>query len=460
MAKFAWIAPAAAMAMLLAAQQRPDIVGDVSKLHQHIPAIAVPDFRASGDAQPLVGVFNQTLWSDLQDSGVLKLIPKTSYPTVVPQRPSDMLEAKPGIDKAGGRLMSDWSNPPTEANDLAFGYVAAKDGVFVAYGYLFDLTQPTLSAAKKVDPGPGGFTGDLNEAGARKAAHAFAAAILKWFGGEVLAGTHIYFVSNRTGHKEIWEMDYDGSNQHRVTHFNFIALSPAISPDSTRLMCTAYPGESKPARLFLYSTDPVRQLAFTNPPGSYTAHSSFTPDGKQVLFDGAAGDSYRIYISNLDGSGVHTIRSSEDVEVQPVMNPKNSNVIAFTSGRSGTPQIYTMDASGGSLTRVTNGIGEAHNAAWAPDGNHIAFTWTQGYEPGNLNIFIIDPANGSYTQLTHGEGKNENPTWAPDGVHIAFTSTRSGKEQIWTMLADGTNPKQLTSEGSNSNAAWGSNPDR
>ena len=86
---------------------------------------------------------------------------------------------------------------------------------------------------------------------------------------------------------------------------------------------------------------------------------------------------------------------------------------------------------------------------------HIAFAWTQGYEPGNLNIFIIDVADGSYVQLTHGEGKNENPTWAPDGVHLAFSSTRSGREQIWSMRADGSDLKQLTTEGANSNPAWG-----
>jgi TolB protein len=299
------------------------------------------------------------------------------------------------------------------------------------------------------------YTGPLNEDGARKAAHDFAADILKRFGGQSLFGTHIYFVSTRSGHKEIWVMDYDGSNQRQVTHFNTIATSPAVSPDGSRLMCTAYPGEDKPARLFLYSTDPFRQLAFVNPPGTYTAHSSFTADGKQTLFDGATGDSYRIYIAGLDGSNARVVRSSQDVEVEPVMNPKNSNLIAFTSGRSGTPQIYTMDGNGGSLTRVTNGIGEAYNPAWQPDGAHIAFAWTQGYEPGKLNIFIIDVANGSFVQLTHGEGKNENPSWAPDGRHMTFSSTRDGREQIWTMLADGTDLKQLTTAGVNTNPAWG-----
>jgi TolB protein len=453
MAKLPFIAAAAA-AILLTAQQRPDIKGDVEKSGQRLPVLAVPDFRGAGDAQPLTTAFNQTLWSDLESSGLVKLAPKTMYPTVVPQQPSDLLETRPDVQKAGGRLMSDWANPPAQANYLAFGYTASKEGLFVAFGYFFDLSQPNLTAAKVIGDL---YTAPLNEDGARKAAHDFAAAILKGFGGTTLFGTHIYFASSRTGHKEIWAMDFDGSNQRQVTHFNFIATSPAVSPDGSRLMCTAYPGEGKQARIFLYSTDPLRQLAFVNPPGmTYTAHSSFTPDGKQVLFDGATGNAYRIFIAALDGSNARVIRSSEEVEVQPVMNPKNSNVIAFTSGRSGTPQIYTMDADGGSLMRVTNGIGEAHNAAWQPGGGHVAFAWTQGYEPGNLNIFIIDVADSSYVQLTHGEGKNENPSWAPDGVHLAFSSTRSGgREQIWSMRVDGSDLKQLTTEGTNSNPAWG-----
>lgn len=455
MAKFRWIASAAAAitlgVFLLSAQQRPDYVGEVKKL-AGVPTIAVPDLRGTGEAQPLMSAFNQTLWSDLQDSGVVKLVPKTLYPTVVPQQPSDLLDPKPGLEKAGGRLLSDWSNPPTQASYLAFGYTAAKEGLFVAFCYFYDARQPNTTSAKVFN---NLYTGPLTEDGARKAAHEFANDILKRFGGETLFGTHIYFASNRTGHKEIWAMDYDGSNQRRLTHFDFIATSPAVSPDGSRLLCTAYPGEGKLPRLFLFSLDPLRELAFVNPRGDYNAHGSFTADGKQVLFDNANNGAYNLYIANVDGAGARLMRSSQDMEVEPVMNPKNANLIAFVTGRSGTPQIYTMDASGGSLTRVTNGIGEAYNPAWQPDGGHIAFAWTQGYAPGNLNIFIIDPSNGGFVQLTHGEGKNENPKWAPDGQHLVFSSTRTGTEQIWSMLADGTRLKQLTSAGTNTNPFWG-----
>ena len=50
----------------------------------------------------------------------------------------------------------------------------------------------------------------------------------------------------------------------------------------------------------------------------------------------------------------------------------------------------------------------------------------------------MDVASRKYVQLTHDEGRNENPSWAPDGAHLAFMSNRSGRSQIWTMLADGT----------------------
>ena len=59
------------------------------------------------------------------------------------------------------------------------------------------------------------------------------------------------------------------------------------------------------------------------------------------------------------------------------------------------------------------------------------------------------------TQLTHGEGRNENPSWAPDGKHIVFASTRSGRPQIYSMLADGSQVQQLTTQGRNETPVWG-----
>ena len=70
------------------AQGQGGIVGVVGKAGEK-PVIAVPDLRGSGDAQKFMGVFNTTLFNDLQNSGQLQMIPKTLLPVHVPQQPSD-----------------------------------------------------------------------------------------------------------------------------------------------------------------------------------------------------------------------------------------------------------------------------------------------------------------------------------------------------------------------------------
>ena len=74
--------------------------------------------------------------------------------------------------------------------------------------------------------------------------HRFADEIILRLGGGIagVAETKLYFVSNRSGSKEIWQMDYDGADQKQLTHMGSIALSPHVSPDGTRV---AYSGVTK-----------------------------------------------------------------------------------------------------------------------------------------------------------------------------------------------------------------------
>ena len=123
--------------------------------------------------------------------------------------------------------MQDWSSPPAQANYLAFGYTAAQNGVLVLQGWLYDLSKDTPANAQLIGKR---YLATVDEAGARKVAHEFAADIITLFGGQSLFGTHIYFTSDRTGHKEIWMMDPDGKNQRQITRFNNISTYPTVSP--------------------------------------------------------------------------------------------------------------------------------------------------------------------------------------------------------------------------------------
>jgi TolB protein len=191
--------------------------------------MAIPDFRAAGAAEGLMAAFNQTLWADIDECGLVKLKPKTQYPGNVPQQPSDLTD------------MRAWSGPPTSADYLAIGYAAIQSDLLVLRGWLLDVRQPTVSAAT-VLTWPSQTA--VSDAGARKLAHEFAAEIIRKLGGKPVYGTRIYFRSDRSGDDQIWVMDADGSNQQPVTSLKsksrLSAISPALSPDRSMLAFTSY----------------------------------------------------------------------------------------------------------------------------------------------------------------------------------------------------------------------------
>lgn len=58
-------------------------------------------------------------------------------------------------------------------------------------------------------------------------------------------------------------------------------------------------------------------------------------------------------------------------------------------------------------------------------------------------------------QFTHGKHSESNPRWSPDGATVAFLSNRSGKQELWTIPADGGEARQVTSlKGSISDFEW------
>ncbi len=420
------------------------------------PRVAVTDFLASGAAAPLIAVFNTTVANDLANSPVLNLIPKTSYPLQPPQQPSDLIAgvAPPaaGTTAILAKRLTDWSLPPVSANYLGIGYGAEDRGMFVAFGWLYS-TATNLATIQQAQLFGKVYTASLDQAGAIDAGHRYAADILAQFGGKSLVGTRIVFVSDRTGSKEIWVMNWDGTAERQLTRYGSLSSFPSASPDGRTVAFTTY-ASGFPA-IQMVSIDTGRKLPFYNQRASMNSFVTFTPDSKRVIFSSTAGGGpAQLYMANIDGSDFHRITASGGIEVEAKINPKTGADLVDVSGRGGMPQIYQMTMEGTDVQRISAGTGEATNPSWNPDGAHIAFAWTKGFEPGNYNIFVMDVASRQTTQLTANEGRNENPTWAPDGAHIVYASKRGRQSQIWVMNADGTAKHQLTQTGSNEKPVW------
>ncbi len=387
---------------------------------------------------------------------MVNFVPKTLYPVQIPQQPSDLIAgvAPPsrGAVSIQGNRLTDWSLPPVTTNYLGIGYGAENRGMFVAFGWLYSTT-PTLPTLQQAQVFGKVYTASLDEAGAVDAGHRYAADILAQFGGKSLVGTRIVFVSDRSGSKEIWVMNWDGTGQRQLTHYGSISSFPSASPDGRIVAFTTWASGSPAIQMF--SLDTGRKLPFYNQRASVNTSVTFTPDSKRVIFSStAAGGPAQLYMTNADGSNFHRITASGAIEVEAKINPKTGTDLVDVSGRSGFPQVYQMSLEGTDVRRLSAGTGEATNPSWNPDGAHIAFAWTKGFEPGNYNIFVMDVSSQQTTQLTANEGRNENPSWAPDGAHIVYASKRGRQSQIWVMNADGTGKHQLTQSGSNEKPVW------
>lgn len=399
--------------------------------------LAVADFPPKTADQQLTSLtqeFNQTLWNDLDNAGIFEMVSKSLYPLKVPQEPEEV-------------VFNNWADPPATAQMLAFGKTEILNANLVVTARLFDVKNPPNPSviAKR-------YVATMNEVATREAAHRFANEIIQALGAGVpgINLTRIAFVSKRTGHPEIWVMDYDGFNQRPITSYGSQALTPRWSADNTKLAFTSY-SLGNPD-LFIFSLETNRRIPFPRYKGLNTT-PAWSPDGKKIAFCSSMSGDPEIYVSDVNGFNQQRLTFSPGVDISPVWNPKTGNEIAFVSDRSGTPQIYIMSADGTNVRRLITGGGDASSPSWSPSGLMMAFSW-RVTETGTYDVYVVEIASGRIIQLTHDARRNEHPYWSPDGRHLVFESNRSGTLQVWMILADGSNPKQLTQAGQNWGPAW------
>jgi TolB protein len=399
--------------------------------------IAVTDFPPQSTNERLVSAtqeFNVVLLNDLDNAGIFEMVSKSMYPPTPVRDPQDVVFAK-------------WSGDPVLAQMLVFGKTDLVNDNLVTTAYLYDVKNPSHPSviAKR-------YVAVMNEISTRETAHRFANEIIQTLGGGIpgINLSRMAFVSKRGGHSEIWVMDYDAFNQHPITSYGTYSSTPRWSPDNTRLAFTTY-ALGNP-EIFVLSLEINRRLPFPTYQG-LNATPAWSPDGKKLAFCSSMGGDPEIYVSNVDGSNLQRLTFSPGVDISPVWNPKTGNEIAFVSDRSGSPQTYLMNSDGTGLRRLIEGGGDASEPSWSPNGLFMAFQWRVS-DTGTYDVYVVEIASGRIIQLTHDAGRNEHPSWSPDGRHLVFQSTRTGTRQVWMMLADGTNPKQLTTQGENWNPNW------
>lgn len=257
-------------------------------------------------------------------------------------------------------------------------------------------------------------------------------------GRDGIARTRIAFANNRTGHKEIWVMDYDGEAVKRLTDARSISLLPRFSPDGRNLAYTSYK-DGNPD-LWLLDLETGHSRIFSSEQGLNIA-GGFSPDGTKILMTLSRGKSPNLYLREMSPSAVpERLTSHFGADSTPTFSP-DARQVAFVSDRSGNPQIHVLDIPTKKITRLTS-LNWCDAPAWSPTGEWIAFAG-RAHNKDKMDIFLVDITGGQVRQLTHGEGSNEDPAWSPDGRFLAFSSTRGKRSQIWVMDSDGSAPRLM-----------------
>jgi len=281
----------------------------------------------------------------------------------------------------------------------------------------------------------------------RYVVHGISDQIEEWvFGKRGIAQTRIAYVANG----ELKIIDSDGARTRSITTGRG-ALSPAWSPTGESVVFTVLGNTGTQVQELDVRTGFTRRVSQIRAGLNITP--VYQPGGNAILYSQGSGYGTDLVLATLDSGKPKklTIGKGSD-NTSPSYSP-DGHQVAFISGKSGSPQVYIMDADGSNvqlLTAYTPGV-RSYRASpdWSPDGRAIAYE----QQNGNFQIWMIDLRDRVPKQLT-SEAENEDPSWAPDGRHLVFSSTRSGEKQLWIMDTESGRARQLTHNNGARLAAW------
>ena len=220
--------------------------------------------------------------------------------------------------------------------------------------------------------------------------------------------------------------------------------------------------EGDDGRFHLFASQPdgsgVRQITDD---ATNDTDPAVSPDGQTIAYVHELDQGVRVIASVPIIGGTVTWHTSEDLDAADPAWSSDGGSIAFVGwAEQSVPTefdaplqyraIFTVDATGGSLRRLTDGgIPSTSDPTWSPDGRSITFAGGSCASSCRVRIktalYTVDVSSTDVRQLSPSSDgmDDEAPAWSPDGTHIAFTRPGEQGDEVWTIAPDGSDETLL-----------------
>jgi len=197
----------------------------------------------------------------------------------------------------------------------------------------------------------------------------------------------------------------------------------------------------------------------TTDPG-FDACAAYSADGRRIAYcSGQGGGPVQVWTMKQDGTDKQQVTHMSATAIFPDFSPDGSKIVFCAGTSTFARDIYVINSDGGDLTRLTSGVGNNVYPAFSPNGRKIVFTSNR---TGTSQVWLMNADGSNQTQLTFdSQPKDQVPDWSPNGSKIAYLADTHGIADmgnswgdIWVMNANGSHQHQITHDATDYGTAW------